>query len=115
MKKSFAMIALLAIAVGFAACRAQSPDDRALAALGRGDFDVQFWNEQSKRNTPLWHRAIDYCNQPPQSSVRSCEQFEAIAAAQQLTAGGGNVTVPPPPPGTFGTIGPKTSEGGKQQ
>lgn len=116
MKKSFAVIALLAIAVGFAACRKQSPDDRALAALGRGDYDTQFWTDQAKRNTPLWRRAGDYCDQLPASSARRCARFLGLIAAQVLTAGGGNV--PPPqsaPPGTLGIVTPKTSEGGKHQ
>jgi hypothetical protein len=92
--------------------QSESLDDRAMNALGssqnimESDFGTTFWADQVKRNTPLWHRAIAWCDSPEHKALQNCEQLQQFASLSGPT----NPFMPPNasgPPVTLGLTPPK--------
>jgi hypothetical protein len=105
------VIASCSVLISIIACnRSPSIDDQAISALkspqnlGQSNFGLDFWSDQEKRNTPLWGRAVAYCNQPEHKTFENCETLQSVPAVSALknwlgapwsTPAGG----PPPPAG----------------
>jgi Tfp pilus assembly protein PilV len=88
-----------------------SLDNQAMSALessenvAQSNFGGDFWADQEKRNTPLWQRAMVWCNQAEHKVLQNCQELQAAATLQQFYA------APMPPvtnasPGTLGVIPP---------
>lgn len=88
---AFFLIAACTLLVIVNACnRSPSLDDQAMSViqspqnLAQSNFGLDFWSDQQKRNTPLWQRAMAYCNQPEHKTLQNCEALLSVPGAAAL-------------------------------
>ena len=103
------LCSMVLVVLVFTACHrsSETQDEPAFDALGSSQpsehFGFPFWNEQAQKKTPLWGKALEYCQQSDHQSLINCQAVLAVAAPRIPYS----TTMPPNGPGSWNPQGEK--------
>lgn len=84
MKKLIVWVAIGVVVATGCNRNQQTTGHDALAALASRqaatNYDYPFWNDQFRRKTDVWQKALSFCNQPDHKFLINCQPVLAVAA-----------------------------------